>query len=105
MLVIMISRTPNFPLFLFFYSKRINDFIPSGIYDLNNPPDYFMFRVRNGSTHIPEGIGNQFLVFRVVLDNDIYDAMLAIGFGGNRIALNTKNGSSTWGGWKYATFQ
>ena len=85
--------------------KRINDFIPSGIYDLNNPPDYFMFKARTGSTHIPEGMGNQFLVFRVVLDNDIYDAMLAIGFDGNRIALNTKNGSSTWGGWKYATFQ
>lgn len=64
-----------------------------------------MFRVRSGSTHIPVGMGNQFLVFRVVLDNDIYDAMLAIGFGSNRIALNTKSGSSTWGGWKYATFQ
>lgn len=63
-----------------------------------------MFKVLAGSTHIPEGMGNQFLVFRVVLDNDMYDAMLAIGFGGNRIALNTKNGSSTWGGWKYATF-
>lgn len=86
-------------------SKMINNFIPSGIYDLNNPPDYFMFRVRTGSTHIPEGMGNQFLVFRVVLDNDIYDAMLAIGFGSNRIALNIKNGSSTWGGWKYATFK
>ena len=86
-------------------SKRINDFIPSGTYDLNNPPNYFMFRVLVGSTHIPEGMGNQFLVFRVVLDNDMYDSMLAIGFGSNRIALNTKNGSSTWGGWKYATFQ
>lgn len=64
-----------------------------------------MFRVRTGSTHIPEGMGNQFIVFRVVLDNDMYDAMLAIGFGSNRIALNTKNGSSTWDGWKYATFQ
>lgn len=85
-------------------SKRINSFIPSDIYDLNNPPDYFMFKVLAGSTHIPKGMGNQFLVFRVVLDNDIYDAMLAIGFGGNRIALNTKNGSSAWGGWKYATF-
>ena len=49
-----------------------------------------MFKVLNGSTHIPEGMGNQFLVFRVVLDNDMYDAMLAIGFGSNRIALNTK---------------
>ena len=92
-------------IFYLLFSKRINDFIPLGTYDLNNPPDYFMFRVRTGSTHIPEGMGNQFLVFRVVLDNDMYDAMLAIGFGSNRIALNTKNGSSTWGGWKYATFQ
>lgn len=86
-------------------SKRINSFIPSDAYDLNNPPDYFMFKAINGSTHIPVGMGNQFLVFRVVFDNDMYDAMLAIGFGSNKIALNRKNGSSTWGGWKYATFQ
>ena len=86
-------------------SKRINSFIPSGIYDLNNPPDYFMFKVLVGSTHIPEGMGNQFFVIRVISNSDIHDAMLAIGFGSNRIALNIKNGSSTWGGWKYATFQ
>ena len=95
----------NFYAFCELNSKRINSFIPLGAYDLNNPPDYFVFKAMSGSTHIPVGMGNQFLVFRVVLDNDMYDAMLAIGFGGNKIALNTKNGSSTWGGWKYATFQ
>ena len=85
--------------------KRINSFIPSGNYDLNDPPNYYIFKANSGSTNIPINMGNQFLVFRVVMDNNMYDAMLAIGFGSNKIALNRKNGSSTWGGWEYVTFQ
>lgn len=78
--------------------------VPSGNFDLNNPPAYNIFLARATSYNLPAIGGNSVICFQQFIDNENYNALLCFGFGSDKIAIKRKNNSSEWTAWKYITF-
>lgn len=77
--------------------------VPSGNFDLNNPPAYNVFVAAAPSTNRPDIGGNSVMCFQQFTDNENYNALLCFGFGSDKIAIKRKNNSSEWTAWKYIT--
>ena len=83
--------------------------------DTLHVPNGYMFRILSGgslfSGTAPSGMGNAFIIIGIssmVGGGVEFGVQMALGFGATKIALRTAGYSSsgtTWGAWKYITFE
>ena len=79
--------------------------ISTGVSELNNPPNSYIIKSGANPVGLPNIGGNSCIALQQSIDSSsMFNAQIAFGYGGDKLAIRRKDNSNDWSDWKYIDF-